>query len=181
MGRKSSKDLIRVGRIGKPHGVVGEVKVIPELRDAELFTEFSRLWIGPVHEDRREQHVESVRYQQSKFGMTALVKFGGVANRNDAESLRGNIVFALKAELPENELLAKRDLRGMRVLVDGTARGVVVQVTETAAHAILEIDEEGTTFFVPLVDAFVKEIDEGLGAIHLTLIPGLMDRPGDEN
>jgi 16S rRNA processing protein RimM len=171
----SSPDTVVVGRIGRPHGVRGEVTVEvrtddPELRFAPgsvLVTDPAR--VGPLT-------VEAVRWHSGRL----LLRVEGVADRTAAEGLRGVVVCA---EVPDDEVPADPEeyydhqLRGLAVVtVEGDAVGEVSDVIHLPAQDLLAIARPGgRELLVPFVSELVPEIDLGAGRAVIDPPPGLLD------
>ena len=144
-------DLLVVGKVGKAHGLRGEVYV-------DLVTDRTeRLSIGSVlvAKDRRLV-VASAKPQQGRW----LVCFEGVADRTAAEALTN---LDLQAEpLDDPDAVWVHELIGSRVVqVDGTDRGRCVGVIANPAHDILEL-ESGA--LVPAI--FVVSCADGVTTIE---------------
>ena len=122
--------LLDVGRVGRPHGVRGEVVVTLTTDRTERLAPGSTLQssAGPLV-------VGASRPHQGKF----LVRFVGVDGRAAAEALGGTV---LRAEaLTDPDTLWVHELVGARVCErDGTDRGAVVEVQEAAAADLLVLD-----------------------------------------
>jgi 16S rRNA processing protein RimM len=168
--------LVIVGRIGRAHGIRGEVGVEvrtdePERRFAtgeRLFTETE-----PV----RTLTVTQTRWHSGRL----LVKFAEVPDRTAAESL-GNVV--VQAEVPADERpddpeeFYDRDLIGLAVRTpDGAAVGEVASVVHLPAQDLLEVRRgDGRTVLVPLVAELVPAIELGPdGHVVVDDRPGLLD------
>lgn len=171
--------LLLVGTCGPPHGVRGEIKVIPETDDPERLADLGRVFLGPSPDRVRERAIESVRFQPTKRGIVALVTFPGLRDRDDAEALRGLGVYAAEADLPaleEGEVFL-HDLIGLAVVTeDGEAVGTVQDVLTGGAQNLLLVQRPGKPdALVPDVDEIVTAID--LDAERITLRPpeGLLD------
>ncbi len=96
-----------------------------------------------------------------------LVLFSGVADRSEAERLRGLEVLVPRerlAALGEGEYYAA-DLVGMAARrPDGTAVGRVVEVMDAGAAPVLLLRKDsGEEVQIPLADVFVKRIDLAAG------------------
>ncbi len=79
---------MEIGRILKPQGINGEVKVEPLTDEPNRFFDFKTLTVGA-----RVYKVKSVRV----LGGYAYVKFDGVNDRNGAESLRNAFITIERA------------------------------------------------------------------------------------
>src|SRR5471030_2546487 len=87
---------LEVGRIGRAHGLRGDVVVTPVSNIAQRFASGSTLWI-----DDRAFVIASSRPQQHRY----VVRFEGVGDREGADQLRGKIVEAEPlSEPPAGEL-----------------------------------------------------------------------------
>ena len=79
-----------VGRVGRPHGVRGEVTVLPAGDDPGDFGRGTILRAG-----ERDLKVRSARPYRDR-GL--IVAFAGIRNRNEAETLRG-VLLTKSADL----------------------------------------------------------------------------------
>jgi 16S rRNA processing protein RimM len=148
------------------HGIKGEVKV-------KTFTERpDRLAAyGPVlTEDGRRFEIAALRATKAD---EAVVRFADVADRNAAESLKGQRLYVPRAALPELEAGAfyLADLIGLKAEdTSGNALGTVSAVHNFGAGDILEIEFlDGETEFIAFTDANVPAVDVGSGRIVVEL------------
>ena len=164
-----------VGRIGKPHGIRGELTVevrtdAPEIRFAPgsvLVTAPAR--VGPIT-------VEAVRWHSGRL----LLRVEGVHDRTAAEGLRGVV---LSADVPDDEVpedpeeFYDHQLRGLAVrTADGSAVGVVDDVVHLPAQDLLAVKRDGgREVLVPFVAEIVTGIDVDAGTLTVDLPEGLLD------
>ena len=149
-------DLLEVGRIGRPHGVRGELYV-DLLTDRE-----ERVAVGSrlvARDDTLE--VVAARPSNGRW----LVMFAGVADRTQAERLTG--VQLLAAPIEDPDALWVHELIGSRVVeADGVDRGRCVSVLANPAHDLLELDSGAlvpVTFVVSCVDGVTTvDVPDGL-------------------
>jgi len=173
-------DKVRVARIGKPHGIRGEVTV-------ELFTDspdtrfvegnvFTVLSGGGPSEVFHELTVEKARWNKNIM----LLKFAEFSDRNTAESLRNSELYAAPevSDVDDDSWYAD-DLIGLSVHQEGfqnPALGEVTGLTTGDAQDLLEIRlSDGREVLLPFVEEIVPEIDEERGAIVITPPPGLLE------
>ena len=171
--------LLLVGTVGRPHGVLGEVKVVPETDDPERLRALERVFVGDAPERAEERAVESLRFQPTRRGLTALVRLAGISGRDAADLLRGLHVYAAEDDLPpldEGEVFL-HDLIGLAVVTDeGEAVGTVTDVLTGGAQPLLVVKRDGKPdALVPDVDEIVTDVD--LDAERITIRPpeGLLD------
>ncbi|SDT57490.1 16S rRNA processing protein RimM [Streptomyces sp. TLI_053] len=148
-----------VGKIGRAHGIKGDVSVEvrtdePELRlgpGAVLFTDPASA--GPLT-------VESGKVHSGRL----LLRFAGVKDRNAAEELRGTILIAEvdPEERPDDpEEYYDHQLIGLDVvLLDGTLVGELTEVVHLPYQDLLTVRKpDGTEALVPFVSRIVPTID----------------------
>jgi 16S rRNA processing protein RimM len=143
---------LEVGRIGRAHGLRGEVVVTPVTNIEARFAKGATLWVGD-----RPLLIAMSRPNQHRF----VVRFDGVDSREGAEALRGKIVEAEPlADAPDGELWV-HELIGSEVRDRaGAELGRVVSVEANPAHDLLVL--EGGAL-VPMV--FVVSSDSGVVVI----------------
>lgn len=139
---------LEVGRIGRAHGLQGEVSVAPVTNRPERFAPGSVLYTGD-----RTLVVVASRPHQDRW----LIRFEGVGDRTAAEALRGSLLSAEPLpDAPEGELWV-HELIGAEVFDrSGSARGRVTAVEANPAHDLLVLEGGG---LVPMV--FVVETAPG--------------------
>lgn len=174
-----------VGRIGKAHGIRGELSVEPRTDEPER-----RFVVGavlravrPNGTDARTLTVASRRWHQDRL----LVFFEEIPDRTAAEAARG-LVLSVEvdpAEQPEDpEEFYDHQLVGLKaVTTDGREVGQVAEVIHTAGQDLLAIATTGEAgadeVLVPFVVALVPVVDLAAGRLEIADRPGLLT-PLDE-
>ena len=160
---------IEIGRIARAHGIRGEVAIATHDPDSELLARRPTLWIGG-------QPRELAAARPTPRGW--LVELVGVATRTDAEALRGLPVEVARdaLDLDDDDVLLD-DLIGCRVVrVDGTAWGEVAAI-DGGVQDRLVIHDGAIERMLPLVEAFVVDIDLDAGVITVDPPDGLPEQP----
>ncbi|MFI7352610.1 ribosome maturation factor RimM [Streptomyces avidinii] len=164
-----------VARIGRAHGIKGEVTVEvrtdePELRlspGAVLKTEPAT--VGPLT-------IETGRVHSGRL----LLRFAGVKDRTGAESLRNTLLIAEvdPSELPEEDdeyydhQLMDLDV----VLADGTEIGRITEISHLPSQDLFIVERpDGSEVMIPFVEEIVAEIDLEEQRCVITPPPGLID------
>lgn len=170
-------EQVRVARIGKPHGIRGEVTV-------QVYTDEpqERFVPGAVLTARhgggggaagRGGQLTVVRARWNKDIL--LLSFDEVLTRNQAEELRGTELFAAPEAAEDDDAWYEEDLVGLAVLVDGQQVGTVTGLQTGDFQDLLQIEVQGgVEALVPFVDEIVPEVDPESGTITLTPPPGLL-------
>lgn len=162
-----------VGRIGKAHGVRGEVSVDVRTDDPERrFAVGSRLDTDP---DMGALEIVGVRPHHGRL----LVAFHGIGDRNEAEALRGALLVVDSATVGEagpGEFWT-HELVGLRVeLTDGSPLGELTEVVSTQGADLLAIRrDDGRELLVPFVAALVPTVDIAAGRVVVDPPEGLLD------
>ena len=121
---------LEVGRIGRAHGLGGDVHVTLSTDRTERLDPGSHLRAGS-----RDLIVERAKPQQHRW----IVHFVDVVRREDADALRG-VVLSAEA-LDEPDTLWVHGVIGRAVFgVDGTSFGLVEAVLENPAHDLLVLE-----------------------------------------
>jgi 16S rRNA processing protein RimM len=171
-------DLVRVGYIFRPHGVKGELKVKPETDDPAQFESFETVFVGPDAVAVAELGVESVRYQESKRGLTVILRLDEIDTRETAQSIVKQWVFVPEDDLDLTDAeVFIHDLIGLDVVdEEGEPVGMVSNLMELPGHDVLVLRRtDGREALVPLVEDFVIEIDLDAERIVVRLIEGMID------
>jgi 16S rRNA processing protein RimM len=169
-----------IARIGKPHGLHGEVTVQLHTDEPER-----RLAVGAVLDTEAATGtgvptVLTVRSARVHNGIW-LVAFDEIPDRTGAESLRGTrLVVDAVAVLPrddEDDVWTEDQLRGLALVdPDGTVLGEVAGLEVGAAQDRLVVRlPDGRQAQVPFVAALVPEVDVEGGRVLADLPPGLLD------
>ncbi|MFD7627560.1 ribosome maturation factor RimM [Streptomyces sp. NPDC059851] len=164
-----------VARIGRAHGIKGEVTVEvrtdePELRLAPgsvLLTEPAST--GPLT-------IETGRVHSGRL----LLRFEGVKDRNGAEALRNTLLIAEvdPAELPEepDEYYDHQLIDLDVVLEDGTEIGRISEISHLPSQDLFIVERpDGSEVMIPFVEEIVAEIDLEEQRCVITPPPGLID------
>ncbi|MGH3360400.1 MAG: ribosome maturation factor RimM [Nocardioidaceae bacterium] len=162
-----------VGRIGRAHGIRGEVGVDVRTDEPEL-----RFAVGAsvtLEASGRSLTVRSARPHQSRL----LVVFDGVADRTAAESLGGSILTAEiePGEQPDDPAeFYDHQLVGLEVrTTDNVVVGDVAEVLHLPAQDTLAVRTHEGEVLVPFVEALVPTVDVPAGYLLVRDVPGLLD------
>jgi 16S rRNA processing protein RimM len=161
-----------VGRIGRPHGLRGElaVQVRTDSPD-QRFVAGAQFGAG----GGRTLTVEAVR----PHGQALLVRFTGVADRDSAAELSGLVLTVDATTLPDLEdpdEFYDHQLEGLTAVgPDGSVLGTVLEVVHSPASDLLVLETDRGEALVPFVRAIVSEVDLAGGRVLLDPPAGLLD------
>jgi 16S rRNA processing protein RimM len=170
-------ELLVVGRIGRAHGIRGDVTMevrtdAPELR----FAPGAVLRTDP--ESAGPLTVESARMHSGRL----LVRFEGVSDRTGAEALR-EILIVIDADdtgpagEPDEDVWWDHELLDLEARTsEGQLLGLVADVLHTPAGELLSIRRpDGAELLVPFVSEFVPVVDVPAGRVVVDPPAGLLE------
>ena len=145
-------DKIEIGAVAKPQGIKGELKI-------RLFCDgFDSVKnITEAEVDGKVYKVESFRFCG---GEEAILKFVGLDDRNQAETMRRKEVFAHKNEIDVEEgRYFISDVLGCKLfLTSGKELGEIFDIISGNVDYYYVKTDEGTAVF-PLIDGLLESVD----------------------
>ena len=171
-----ASSLVVLGRLAKPHGVKGDIRVdyyadSADLLDKPLMLRAGRFAPRPIRV--RDWHL---------WKDQLILGIEGCNDRSAAEQLRGQELLIDASFLPEPEEDEPylRDLIGLSVrLEDGTTVGELEDVDFPAGQEmwVIRAPEESGGFEIlfPAVPEFVRDIDLSAGTATIAPPEGLLD------
>jgi len=160
--------LLEVGRIGRAHGVRGDVFLDLTTDRVERAAVGSRLWGRDRWFTIAQSHRANDRFR---------VHLDGVDDRSTAETLAGTVLYGEPIDDPG--ALWVHQLIGAHVVeVDGTDRGRCVSVVDNPAADLLEV-ESGA--LVPANFVVGVEVVDGEAVVTIEPPDGLFELFDDED
>jgi 16S rRNA processing protein RimM len=165
---------VTVGRIGRPHGIRGDVVVGVRTDEPELrFATGSRLDTDPVGVGPLV--VAATKWHSGEL----LVRFEGIADRDAAAELRGSWLLVDSASIApptDPDEFNDTDLIGLSVrTVSGTEVGLVDDVLHSGQDVLVIKAKGGADVMVPFVLPLVPEVHVSAGYIVIDPPEGLLD------
>lgn len=174
---------VQVARIGKPHGIKGEVTV-------QLYTDdpSTRLVQGAtlrIEPPTRLAPSGQVRIRSARWNKNILVLgLEEAATRNDAEALRNHTLVVDTEEAEDTEGYYEHELLGLDVysvptpdVTELTHRiGRVTGLTTGSTQDLLAVElDSGTESLIPFVEELVPDVDLDQGFVVVCPPPGLLE------
>lgn len=168
--------LIAVGKIVRPHGLRGAVKVYPYGESLATREVGDKLLLQPAADTlkRDDLTLQSLK-PQGKF---LLVQFKELTRIEEAQTVVGQEVFLPEDRLPtpEEGEYYHFQLIGLRVeTLQGRPVGILQGIIETGGHDIYSVENEGREILIPAVDEIITEIDLERGLMVIDPPEGLLD------
>jgi 16S rRNA processing protein RimM len=166
--------FIEVGVIGRPHGVRGELKVHLHCEGSAILYDKESL-VVELCGRRRTVEIAGARSAANHVILTLC----GIESREQADALKGAKILVPRHQLPEPEddEFYVHDLLGMEVFEGAVHLGVVTSSRPQGDVEIATVRGEIEEFEVPLVDAFLVEMDFAGRRIELRDTEGLPRNP----
>lgn len=166
------KQYLECGKIVTTHGVLGEIKVQPWCDAPEELTGIATLYFDggktPLEVQRGRVHKNM-----------ALLKLKGVDSIEQAQALRGKILWAHRDDIPlEEDEHFIQDLIGITVADadDGHVYGILSDVSETGANDVYHVTfPDGSVRLVPVISQVVISTDIDAGLMRIRPLKGLFD------
>lgn len=168
------EEVFRIGRIGKAHGVHGEVSFqvdddVFDRTDADFLVLDIDAILVPFY-------IESYRFKSQNV---ALMKFCNVKTQDQARELTGCDVYFLRRLADEDNInMGHAQLVGYR-LVDssnGCEVGKIRAIDDTTVNLLFEVErKDGVTVLIPASEELIEDIDNQRQLVKTQLPQGILD------
>jgi 16S rRNA processing protein RimM len=167
------QELVLLGKVTKPHGIRGELKVYPYSGVPENFVEYSTVLLAADEETAPIAYtVERARVQKN----CVLLQLNNCTTRNDSEALVNSLVFVSVDELPElaDREFYLRDLENKEMITEqGLVIGRVAGILSGKEQDLAQVVQGKREYMIPLVPEFIIKIDDN--RVVVALPPGLLE------
>ncbi len=172
-GKHTGNGYILLGKITKPHGIRGELKVLSYTEQLERFKRYDTLYLS---RDDGKSYLPYTREKMRLQGTSVILKLKGCDDRNSAETLVGCKLSIEEKELPppEEGEFYLYELEGKEAFdTEGKRIGTIASVLIGQGQDLLQIISDSGEVLVPLVSEFLVERDDV--KIVLDLPQGLLE------
>ena len=177
MSAQKASRYLECGKIINTHGCRGEVKAEPWTDAPHDIVDLGRVFIGDG-EEKREIKITRGAVMQGRF---LLLGLEGVTIMDDADALRGTILYAAREDfhLADGQYFLS-DVVGLPAIDaregrEGQTLGVVEDILPGAAAQIYSVKTpQGAEVLVPAVPAFITEVIPG-EYVRMTPIDGMFE------
>ena len=151
---------LTIGKVLKPRGLKGELKIELYASDSARFSHLKRLKIDGI-----EYGIDRI----SPEGAIGYVSLEGIDTGEKAEALRGKLVTANRNDLPKlpDGKYYIVDMIGLDVVVSGEVVGEVCDVLQYGSADVYVVKNGANSFSFPAISGLVKQVDLDLGKIVL--------------
>ncbi len=160
MTQNVTDNFVYVGKIIKPQGIKGEVKILPAVDIPAIFNGKHPLFVEKVE----------MKIQHASFRLGyGYVKFAEIADRNAAEKFRAKKVYITRDEFKKvasDDFLIDELVGSVLCDEKGEMVGQIMGVTDYGFDDILIIKEDGILYEVPFRKAIFQVQDGTLSVIR---------------
>ncbi len=166
------KQYLDSGKIVGTHGIKGEVRIDPWCDSPEFLCAFKKLYLD-------SEGKTSIEVKSRPHKNITLCKIKGVETIEQAEKLRGKIVYINRSDIKLGEgVNFVQDLIGLEVkdAANGKVYGKITDVLRTGANDVYEItDSQNKKYLAPVIDEVVIEINVDEGYVLIRPMKGIFD------
>lgn len=166
--------LIIIGRVLKPWGVKGDLKIEPITDFPDRFVHLKRVYLTSPDNQEIVCEVESVK----QVGTVPHIRLKGYDTPEKAARLAGWVIQIPREEavsLPEGSYY-RFEIIGMDVFTEsGEKLGAITDIFETGSNDVYVLNQGGKEIYLPATAEIVKEIDTTTNRMIIHVIDGLLD------
>ena len=165
-------EYLLLGKISKPHGLKGEVKIFSNTDFASL--RYQKGNVVFLLSDNKYLPLKVHSFY--KYKDYDVVSFEEHLDINLINDLLGKNLYIKKSDatLPKNHY-HYNDLVNLKVISDNQEVGIVKNVIHAPANDILRcINKENKTFDIPFVNEFILDVNLSKKEIKVKLIEGIL-------
>lgn len=169
----SSSDLLLVGKVIRPHGLKGLLRIKAYAGSEASFLEAETVLFKTVSGETCNCTVTSVTPHKNIF----LMGVEEVSSADQAEMYRGAEILVQKETLTrEDDAFFWHELIGLNVYLDtGECLGSISRILTTGSNDIYVVKEGEKEIYIPAVYEVVTEIDLENGKMTISPMEGLLD------
>lgn len=166
------KQYLEAGKIINIHGFRGTLKAESWCDTPKILASLKTVYLL-----KGDRYLPFNVRRGSVSGKFVLLTLSGVETEEEANALRGSVVYASRDDIPKKEGEAfLADMIGLPVIdaESGARYGTLTDVEEGVASRLYVIATQSGTVLMPEVKQFIARIDIKQG-IFVTPIPGMFD------
>ena len=167
-------DLIAIGRISKPIGTRGEVKILPLTQDKQRFMNLPAVWIGLEAANVELKKILKVRIDTKHV----VFNFDGIETVEKAEKIKDSFLFVAKEDavkLRDGSYFVD-DVIGCEVVTEEqTVVGVITDLLSLPMNDLWVVKKDAKEILIPAVKAIIQQVDVENKRITIRALDGLLD------
>ena len=168
------EDCFYLGIVARKHSFKGEVVIVLDTDEPYRYENMESVFIA-IGNNLIPFFIKKSLLQKGK---QLRVTFEDINNEADANGILNAEVYLPLKFLPKltGTQFYFHEVIGFQVIdKQFGAIGILENINDSGAQALLEIKHEAVTILIPLVDKFIKEIDRKNKILHIEAPKGLID------
>ncbi|MFA5623896.1 MAG: ribosome maturation factor RimM [Bradymonadales bacterium] len=152
-------ELLLIAKLGRAHGVHGEIRFFPIDETSTTLGSVKKLWLG--RDDNEPKQAYAIEWAKA-MGRFFAVKLKGVDDRDLAMSMTGLLAYIPRAALPKlKSQFYAHELLGFALIDEnGKVWGRVLDVDSAlASDIIIYARPTGGEGMLPWVDYYVQDVE----------------------
>ena len=169
----SSGDFLVIGKVIRPHGLEGLLRVWLYAKSESSLLDMKTVLLRSASGNVCELPLIGVKSHKNVF----LMELGLINSKNEAEKYRGAEVIVKNEDLTcEEDEFFWQELLGIKVYLDtGEYLGTVFQIIYAGSNDIYMIKDGSREIYIPATYDVVKEVDLKNKKMIISPMEGLLD------
>lgn len=166
--------LYPIGRVAKPHGVRGKIKIEYFGEDPGRFPPYQKIFIKNDSGQPEPFEILEVTPQLPRL----ILRLKGIERVEETEGLIGKEIFVRREDLPKLEQGEYYwfEILGMTVETEGGRRiGTVKEIFPTGANDVYVVAGKRGEIFLPATEEVIRSIDRQKRVMRVVRMEGLWE------
>ena len=155
MSNIDKTNFIPCGKLIKPHGIKGEIKLFVYNKDSNILKNKISIWIKN-NDDFTSFNIDYIKGKNSK-----IVKLEKIESRDDAELISRKEFFILRSDFPKIESgnFYINDVIKFKVLENGNKLGYIYDIFTLPGGNVMGIKFNEKEILIPMIDKYIEFFD----------------------
>jgi len=166
--------LIEIGKVVRSQGLKGRIKVLSYMQSPDVLEGVTDLFVGATSADAK--HYQFEVFQPG--GGLLVLKLQGVDNRDDADRLKGRLVWADAEKMKplEEDEYYWSDIIGLEAVNEkDEPLGRIASIFPTGSNDVYVCKNDNREILLPAVASVIQKIDLKRGVIVVSLPEGCVE------
>jgi 16S rRNA processing protein RimM len=167
-------DFIAIGRISRPIGTRGEVKVLPLTDDTQRFANLQAVWVGHDATNVESKKILNVRIDIKQVAL----HFNGIDTVEKAKKIKDLYLFVQKEEAVklQHGTYFVDDVIGCEVVTEEQVNvGMITDLLSLPMNDVWVVKKDTKEILIPAVKAIIRRVDVENKRITIHSVDGLLD------
>ena len=173
MGKFSPEDLLLIGKVVRPHGLKGLLRIISYAESSDTYLKAGEVFLEGGSGKTVKHGIISITPGKRFF----LLHLDGLDSLEKAETYRGGNIYIEKSGLSRgDDEYFRYELIGLPVFLEtGKRIGIITQIVPGGGHDIYVVGAADKEILIPAVHDVIKKVDLECKKVVITEMEGLLD------